>query len=228
MTMRRRGVTAALGLVVTVCCGFATFVVHRVFVGTELGQVVDQAVLERAAALPAAVGDAAESVLSLFTMPLVLLACALPPLVALLRRSWWDAGAALVAVGGANITTQVLKDYVFERPDMLALGAPNSLPSGHTTVVASVVLGLALIAPRALRMPTVVAGLLLTLLVGAATIVAGWHRVSDVAAAVLVSAAWAGLMLVVVALRPRRAPQTPPVAVVPDPSARGRDRTLSR
>ncbi|MGH3318358.1 MAG: phosphatase PAP2 family protein [Nocardioidaceae bacterium] len=220
MTPTRRVATAALGVVVALCCAFATYVVHRFFVGTEVGQTVDQALLEKAAALPVAVAQAAESVLSLFTIPFVLAVCAVPPLVAVLRRSPWHAVAALVLVGGANITTQVLKDHVFERPDLLALGAPNSLPSGHTTVVASVMLGLVLIVPSAWRRPAAVVGLAATLLVGLATIVAGWHRLSDVAAALLVSLAWAGLVLVVMALRPATSPVTMPVADSEAPTAR--------
>ena len=43
-------------------------------------------------------------------------------------------------IDDANITTQVLKNGVFERDDLLGLGAWNStntLPSGHTTVAAA-------------------------------------------------------------------------------------------
>lgn len=225
MSPTRRVATAALGVVVALCCAFATYVVHRVFVGTEVGQTADQALMEKAAALPVAVAHAAESVLSLFTIPVVLAVCAVPPLVAVLRRSPWHAVAALVLVGGANITTQVLKDHVFERPDLLALGAPNSLPSGHSTVVASVMLGLLLIVPPAWRRPAVVVGLTATLLVGLATIVAGWHRLSDVAAALLVSLAWTGVVLVVVALRPMPSPVAAPVAddAAQPAAARGAD-----
>ena len=224
MTATRRVVTGALGLLVALGCAFATYVVHRVFVGTEVGQAADQALMERAAALPVAVAHGAESMLSLFTVPVVVAACAVPPLVALLRRSPWHAVAALVLVGGANITTQVLKDHVFERPDLLALGAPNSLPSGHTTVVASVVLALLLIVPVAWRRPVAVVGLAATLLVGLATVVAGWHRLSDVAAALLVSLAWFGLALVVMALRPQQTTAAVHVAETPaastvDPAA---------
>lgn len=208
MTVRRRGTAAALGLVVAVCCALATVAVYRVFVGTEPGQMVDQALLEQAAALPAVVSHSATAVLSVFTVPFVLVACAVPPVVALLRRSPWHAVAALVLVAGANITTQVLKGYVFERPDLLALGAPNSLPSGHTTVAASIALGLAVIAPPALRIPAAVTGLAASLVVGTATIVAGWHRLSDVAAALLVAMAWAGLVLALGVFRPRAAPRT--------------------
>jgi hypothetical protein len=206
MTVRRRGPAALLGLLAAVCCAFATYAVHRVFVGTELGQVVDQATLEAATRLPHSLRSGAHSLLSAFTIPMVLLVCLVPPALGLLRRSPWHALGAAVAVVGANVTTQLLKVYVFERPDLLSLGAPNSLPSGHTTVVASVALGLAIVAPPALRVITAVAGLAASLIVGAATIVAGWHRLSDVVAALLVAAAWTAVVLTVVVLRPGRGP----------------------
>jgi membrane-associated phospholipid phosphatase len=223
MTVTRRGKAAAVGLLVALCCAFGTFAVHRLFVGTELGQTVDQSLLERAAALPPAAGHLAQALLSGFTLPLVVAACLVPPTLALMRRSPWLAAGALVLVAGANITTQVLKSYVFERPDLLALGAPNSLPSGHTTVAASVALALALIAPPVLRVPTAVAGTVGSLVVGAATMVAGWHRLSDVVAALLVSAAWAGVVVAFVVMRPRPAPAASSVLAVPaELSGRGR------
>ena len=224
MTVKRRGTAAAVGLLVALCCAFGVFAVHRLFVGTELGQTVDQALLEKAEALPPVVNHLAHVLLSGFTLPLVLAACLVPPTLALLRRSPWLAAGALVLVAGANITTQVLKSYVFERPDLLALGAPNSLPSGHTTVAASVALALAIIAPPVLRVPTAVAGTGCSLLVGAATIVAGWHRLSDVVAALMVSAAWAGLVFAFVVMRPRRSdPADSSVLTVPyDRSATSR------
>jgi hypothetical protein len=60
-----------------------------------------------------------------------------------------------------------------------------------------------------------VAGTVGSLLVGAATIVAGWHRPSDVAAALMVSAAWAGLVVAFVVMRPRGARNAPPEGDVP-------------
>jgi len=211
----RRGNAAAVGLLVAVCCAFGTYAVHRLFVGTELGQSVDQSLLDKAAALPPLADHLAHVLLAGFTLPLVVAACLVPPTVALLRGSPWLAAGALVLVAGANITTQVLKSYVFERPDLLALGAPNSLPSGHTTVAASVALALAIIAPPVLRVPTAVAGTAGSLVVGAATMVAGWHRLSDVVAALMVSAAWAGVVVAFVVMRPRPAPATSSVMEVP-------------
>jgi len=204
MTVTRRVPAALLGVLAAVCCAFATYAVHRVFVGTALGQVVDQATLEAATGLPHSVRSGAHALLSAFTVPVVVTACLVPPLLGLVRRSPWHAFGAAVAVVGANVTTQLLKVYVFERPDLLSLGAPNSLPSGHTTVVASVALGLAIVAPPALRLVTAVAGLTASLVVGTATIVAGWHRLSDVVAALLVAAAWTAIVLPLVVLRPRQ------------------------
>lgn len=214
MTVKRRGVAAVTGLLVAALCALATFAVHGLFVGTELGQAVDQALLVRAAHLPLFVDRLAHALLSVFTLPLVVAAALVPPTLGLLRRSPWHALAAVVTVVGANVTTQVLKEHVFERPDLLALGAPNSLPSGHTTVAASLALAVALSAPPLLRLPVAMLGVAGSVLVGTATIVTGWHRLSDVAAAVLVSGAWAGLMLAVVVLRPR-----PPRRPVPPRAA---------
>lgn len=117
--------------------------------------------------------------------------------VALLRGSGRLAVAALGVVAGANLTTQVLKHGLLERTDFGVVSA-NSLPSGHTTVVASAVGALCLVAPRAIRPVVTFVGALAVTLVGSSTVVAGWHRPSDVVAALGVSLAWTALAAVVV------------------------------
>lgn len=97
--------------------------------------------------------------------------------------------AALVVIVGANVTTQLLKHVVLER-SVLDVVAPNSLPSGHTTVVASAVGALLLVSPRALRLLVVMAGAFAVVATGASTIVAGWHRPADIVAALTVCLAW--------------------------------------
>jgi membrane-associated phospholipid phosphatase len=97
--------------------------------------------------------------------------------------------AALAVIVGANVTTQLLKEVLLER-SALDVIAPNSLPSGHTTVVASAVGALLLVAPRALRLPVVVPGALAATFTGASTVVAGWHRPADIVAALAVCLAW--------------------------------------
>ncbi|MFT4298262.1 MAG: phosphatase PAP2 family protein [Aeromicrobium sp.] len=125
--------------------------------------------------------------------------------LALLRRQVRLALAALLVIGGANATTQVLKQYVLERAELAdGIIAHNSLPSGHTTVVASSLGALCLVCPTWLRPFVMTAGSCAVTLTGAATVVAGWHRPSDVIAAVLVCLIWTAIAALVVggALRP--------------------------
>lgn len=123
--------------------------------------------------------------------------------VALLRGRAGLAVGALVVIAGANTTTQLLKQTVLTRPDH-GFGTLNSLPSGHTTVVASLVGAALLVAPSLLRPVVALAGGFATTLTGASTVVAGWHRPADVAAALAVSLAWTSA--VAVALHGRREP----------------------
>jgi len=109
--------------------------------------------------------------------------------LAILRGRVRLAVAALVVIAGSNITTQLLKEVILERSQLDVI-APNSLPSGHTTVVASAVGAMLLVSPRALRLLVVVAGAFAVMLTGASTVVAGWHRPADIVAALAVCLAW--------------------------------------
>lgn len=131
------------------------------------------------------------SVVSEGTLALGLL---LVVVLAVLRRRLPLAVASVVLVGGANVTTQLLKKVVLERPD-LGLGSANSLPSGHTTVAATLAVALVLVVPVAVRSTAAVLGAAYAAATGVSTLVAGWHRPSDVAAALLVVAAWTGLVV---------------------------------
>lgn len=116
--------------------------------------------------------------------------------LAILRGRIRLAVAALVVIAGSNVTTQLLKEVVLERSQLDVI-APNSLPSGHTTVVAGAVGAMLLVSPRALRLLVVLAGAFAVMLTGASTVVAGWHRPADIVAALAVCLAWtaAGAMM---------------------------------
>jgi|SRR5690625_890531 len=120
--------------------------------------------------------------------------------LALLRHRYAAAIGAAVIVAGANVTTQVLKQLVIERKDFGHLSVP-SLPSGHTTVVISLVLAALLVAPHGTRFLITFIGSILATLVGASTVVAGWHRPSDVLAALLVAFAWGALTTLTLSIR---------------------------
>lgn len=116
--------------------------------------------------------------------------------VAVARRRPATAVAAIVVVAGANATTQLLKKIVLERP---ALGEEswwqNSLPSGHTTIVASLAFAMLIAVPLAWRNITTWLGAGFTVAIGVSTIMTGWHRPSDVVAALLVATAWCMLVV---------------------------------
>lgn len=124
--------------------------------------------------------------------------------LATLRWRFDLALGALVVIGGANLTTQILKYDVFAPFD---LGdAPNGLPSGHTTVALSIALAAVIVAPSAWR-STVAVGLTATaVLVGVATVLGRWHHPSHVLAAIFVCLLWAAVGLLVAALARRRPP----------------------
>lgn len=127
------------------------------------------------------------------TTAFALLCCVI---LALVRGRFQAAIGAVVLVAGANITTQLLKRVVFDRPDF-GLQSLNSFPSGHTTVTIASVLAAVLVAPAALRAIVIVLGSFAATLVGASTLVGDWHRPSDVIGALLVALAWAAVIALI-------------------------------
>lgn len=136
--------------------------------------------------------------------------------LAALRGRWRLAAGVAVLIAGANVTTQVLKRYILDRPDLLSGPAEyfhNSLPSGHATVAASLALALLLVVPRGLRVVALVGGGIYAGAVGVATLATGWHRAGDVVAAWGVAGAFAFAVAAALTLAaPGPMPPSPPVA----------------
>lgn len=192
----RRGVSAATPLTAAVGAVGVLVAVAVVALRTGPGQRLD----ERSMTSVVAGREAELTVLSLLgrvSIGAVLAVAAICVVLAVVRGRVRLAAAALMVIAGANITTQLLKEVVLER-SALDVIAPNSLPSGHTTVVASAVGALLLVAPRALRLAVVVPGAFAVAITGTSTVVAGWHRPADIVAALAVCLAWtaAGSMVV--------------------------------
>ena len=125
--------------------------------------------------------------ISIGTTTFALIACIV---VALAQGKIGVAIAAVSIIAGANVTTQLLKHTILDRPDY-GYSTLNSLPSGHTTVVISVVLAALLVAPAPIRPFFALAGSFAVTLTGASTVVGGWHRPGDIVAAVAVCLLWA-------------------------------------
>lgn len=192
------GPARVVAAVLAVVGGVATVVgLYVVAVLDPAGRAVDQSLMREAMG----VGLRSEglALLGLVGVPSVAVAVAALAGVALARRRTSAAVGVTAIVLGSGLVTQVLK-VVLVRPDSTDV---NSLPSGHVTLVASLGVALVLVVPRVVRpLAGALAGTL-TVAAGAATMVAGWHRPSDVVAAVGVVAVTTGLVGILSAVRGR-------------------------
>lgn len=116
--------------------------------------------------------------------------------IALLRRRPGAAAAGVVLVLATQALTQVLKS-VLPREG----AAENSLPSGHVTVITSLVVAALLALPVALRWVAGLVGVVLVAGASVAVMAVGWHRPGDVLAAFGVVAAVGGALLLVDGVR---------------------------
>ena len=112
------------------------------------------------------------------------------------RHRFLPAVVGLLAAGAANGTTQILKRFVLEKPDLgIQEAALNSMPSGHTTFAASAGAALFIAAPKRWRPAVSLLMMAFTVATGVATVIKGWHRPADVLAAIFVVGAWTVLGL---------------------------------
>ena len=156
-------------------------------VRTALGQLLDSVAME-AVRERADVGFWASAALAKVVSEPVLVVGALFVMgIAAVRRRLDLGFRALLFFVLANGATQILK-VTLSRPDTsVGYTLVNSLPSGHVTVVATMVVALLVVLPKRAVGPVAVAGSLLSALVGIAVISLGWHRPADVVAAFAVT-----------------------------------------
>jgi membrane-associated phospholipid phosphatase len=165
------------------------------FVRTSAGQWLDGAVLPRAergggyAQQTMLVGPA-DLVLGRFGNPLLIGLLVIAIVVAgVLAGRIRAAVAAFVlfacAAGGAGLAKQVIM-----RPELGVVGSSthNSFPSGHAAVATALLLSVLLVVPARARVWVAVPGAMGVSVVAAATMVAGWHRFSDVVGSLLLVA----------------------------------------
>jgi membrane-associated phospholipid phosphatase len=105
--------------------------------------------------------------------------------------------AAAVAMGGAAVTTQLLKHLLAGQRPFPAdhYMPPDAFPSGHATAAASLVLGLLLVCPPSRRALVALAGMAICAAAALAIVVLGMHYPSDVLAGFLVAGAWTSLVV---------------------------------
>jgi len=208
-----RRVLAAL--LVAVLAGAGIGATWAVFVRTEHGQAVDQASLDGAHIGQNRLWEVAEPVLDVVSVGFIAAAVIACVAIAVVRRRWGLAVVAAVVLGGANLSTRVLKVLVLDRPDLGHGPDFNTLPSGHTTAAASVAAALLLVVPPRVRPWVAVLGAGYAGATGVSTLVGQWHRPSDVVAGLLVVLAWGAVGCAVLALGTDPADdRTPPTAAL--------------
>lgn len=154
---------------------------------TRLGQSLDQIGMD------VVVGDQAATrrlvgVLGNVSLGSIAVAVLVLVGVAVVRDRYAAAAAAGILVLGANVTTQAMK-ALGDRADHGYLTVA-SFPSGHATVVVSLVFAALLVAPPQARTTVSLVGSGAITVTAAATLVASWHRPADILGAVLVCLAW--------------------------------------
>ena len=112
--------------------------------------------------------------------------------IALLRRRPLMALLVPVIIGGANLTTQLLKPALADVRLIEVHGVgtvyPGSWPSGHATAAMSLALALVLVVGPRLRAPAALLGAGYAIAVGYALVALGYHLPSDVLGGYLVAA----------------------------------------
>lgn len=189
---------------VALACVAALVLTYELAVHTTRGRLLDGASLRGAVDSRSGVTGVLEQLLDVVSVASLLAAAAALVAIALVRMRRELATAAVVVLVGSNVTSQVLKNYLLERPDLgLYESTPatlNSMPSGHSTVAFSVAVALVLVLPVRLRAAAAGFGVAYASVAALSTLSAGWHRPSDSVAAFLVVGVWAtsvGAVLVV-------------------------------
>lgn len=109
-------------------------------------------------------------------------------LLALVLRRLRAGVVGVAAAVGSGLAAEGLKELL-ARPDVdvAGVGGPNSFPSGNVAVAAGLVVALLFVLPAGVRLWFALPGAALIAAIGTATVMAGWHRPSDVIGGVLLA-----------------------------------------
>ncbi|GAC55885.1 hypothetical protein GOHSU_02_00280 [Gordonia hirsuta DSM 44140 = NBRC 16056] len=176
--------------------------VYLAAVRTPTGQRVENQALSGARQVNADELAGADQALATFTVSSLGVAVAILAIIGWLRGGLRLAAIAVAVVAGAVMVAEVLKRVVLTRPPLVE--APeywqhNSFPSGHTTVAMSVACASLIVVSWRWRTLAMLVVMSWTVGVGAYTVVARWHRLSDTIGAdaiALAAASIAALVLV--------------------------------
>ncbi|MDG4856657.1 phosphatase PAP2 family protein [Streptomyces sp. T-3] len=134
--------------------------------------------------------------------------CLLVVAIGVVRHRWLLALASLFTLLGGLVVAEVLKRYVVERPLLYGQSddVRNSFPSGHTTIAMAGLFALLMVVAPRWRGLVALLGALWAVGIGANTVSAHWHRLSDTIGGDLLALAFGAVALAFMARRGRAAP----------------------
>lgn len=196
----------------------AFLVIYQLFVRTAAGQRVDEVAFAGSDLGRISLWRFAAPILDVVSLGFVVLVIVFSATVAILRQRWILIAQVTIVMGGTNTATQLFKKLV-PRPDLDVVGSVgpswgmNTLPSGHTTVAMTTAIALLLISPPTIRPVLAVIGAGFGAATGISTLIGGWHRASDVIAAIFLTLVFTSLALLLDKPR-RRVPTADQVAAI--------------
>ncbi|OLR93561.1 phosphatase PAP2 family protein [Actinokineospora bangkokensis] len=171
---------------VAVGSALALVAVYLLAVWTRAGQRFENAALRGADEAGSPALTQADEGLGDITVTSLAVAIALVLLIGLLRKRGDLALAAAGVIVAGQVVTQVLKRFVLPRPALVPVDGDyghNSLPSGHTTIAMTVLFAVLIVVPHRWRGVALFFLLSWAVAIGAYTVTAKWHRLSDTLAA---------------------------------------------
>ncbi|MFF1412342.1 phosphatase PAP2 family protein [Streptomyces sp. NPDC058289] len=201
--VRRRGLVTAAGALVLLVA------VYWLMVRTGTGQRFEDAALRGSQEYTdRRERQAANGRLRAITMGSLGFFCLLVVLIGAVRRRLLLALAALFTLVGGLGVAEVLKRYVVPRPLLYGQTSEvtNSFPSGHTTIAMAGLFALLIVVAPHWRGLVALLGALWAVGIGASTVSAHWHRLSDTVGGGLIALAFAAAALAFLAWLGRVAP----------------------
>ena len=205
-TLRRLALLTIVGSVV------ALVVVWYVFIRTNDGRRFENFVWDSRRVMAPRVRRTQNDALNLVTEVTLGVGLVVILLLGVVRRTWLVALVTCVGIGGATVSTQVLKRIVIHRPPTigeLARISANSFPSGHATICTAVALGALLMTGQHWRRLAMVLAALWVTFQCTGVVTSGWHRPSDTLAGYAVAMAWMAASVWVLAATGQVGPERP-------------------
>lgn len=168
------------------------------FVGTSIGQELDEVSFQEFSYQFMTYTDQTSSLLDSIPAAAGIIAAVGILFVLVWKHRFLPALVGLGMALGANISSQVLKNYIIVKPDLgIQEALINSAPSGHTTFAAASGLALFLASPKRFRPTVALLSMFFTVAAGYSTVINGWHRPGDVVTSIALTGLWGVLGLVI-------------------------------